>query len=118
MRRATMLAVVGSVLLVAFAGVAWAADVFCMGGPCEGTEQPDFITGTPGRDQIFALGGGDFVSALAGQDELNGQNGQDQLFGDNNADTYNGGNGSDSLSDFGGIVDVTFSGPDVMNGGA
>jgi Ca2+-binding RTX toxin-like protein len=118
MRRAVLLAVFGSVLLVAFAGVALAEDIFCNGGRCEGTELSDFITGTPQSDQIFALGGGDIVFALAGQDELNGQNGSDVLAGENNKDTYNGGGGSDLLSEFEGLVGpVTNSGPDVMNGG-
>jgi Ca2+-binding RTX toxin-like protein len=117
MRRATLLAVVGGVLLVAFAGVALAADVFCNGGRCEGTELPDSITGTPQSDQIFALGGGDDVDALAGQDELNGQNGSDFLAGENNKDTYNGGGGSDLLTEYASITEVTNSGPDVMNGG-
>jgi len=117
MRRALLLAVVGSVLLVAFAGVAW-ADVFCTGGRCEGTELSDFIRGTAQSDQIFALGGSDTVFARAGQDELNGQNGGDELFGENNADTYNAGSGSDLLSEITSITEVTNSGADVMNGGA
>jgi Ca2+-binding RTX toxin-like protein len=118
MRRAALLAVVVSVLLGAFAGVAWATDVFCTGGRCDGTEQSDFITGTPQRDVIFALGGFDEVYGLAGQDELNGNNGGDGLFGGNNSDTYNGGNGNDFLSEFEDVEgNVTNSGADVMNGG-
>jgi Ca2+-binding RTX toxin-like protein len=120
MRRATMIAVVGSVLLVAFAGVALADLITCTGGRCEGTQLPDEIYGTEVRDRIFALGGSDsFVEAMGGQDELNGNNGGDVLQGGNNGDTYNGGNGSDLLSDaysFGELVPN--SGPDVMNGGA
>jgi Ca2+-binding RTX toxin-like protein len=118
MRRAALLAVVVSVLLVGSAGVALAADVFCTGGPCEGTELDDFITGTAQSDQIFALGGFDVVFALAGQDELNGQNGSDALFGENNSDTYFGGGGSDLLSEFESLTEVTNSGADEMNGGS
>ena len=118
MRRALLLAVFGSMLLVGSAGVALAADVFCTGGPCEGTELDDFITGTAQSDQIFALGGFDVVFALAGQDELNGQNGSDALFGENNSDTYFGGGGSDLLSEFESLTEVTNSGADVMNGGS
>ena len=110
MRRALLLAVFGSMLLVGSAGVALAADVFCTGGPCEGTELDDFITGTAQSDQIFALGGFDVVFALAGQDELNGQNGSDALFGENNSDTYFGGGGSDLLSEFESLTEVTNSG--------
>ena len=117
MRRTLLLAVVGSMLLVASAGVAWAADVFCSGGPCEGTELSDFITGTPQSDQISALGGFDEVFALAGQDELRGNNGGDELAGEDGRDTYFGGNGSDALSEFNSLTEVTNSRNDEMNGG-
>jgi RTX calcium-binding nonapeptide repeat (4 copies) len=119
MRRIlVLLAVVGSVLLMAFAGVAWAADVFCSGGRCEGTEQSDRITGSAGRDLIVALGGQDDVVGLAGRDELHGNNGGDFLAGSNNGDIYFGGDGSDFLSDFESFTgEVTQSGPDVMYGG-
>lgn len=126
MRRAAMLAVVGSVLLVAFAGVAYALTVQCDGtgdqdpdpGQCQGTEQSDFIAGTDVRDVIFALGGFDDVDARGGQDELNGQNGGDFLLGGDNSDTYNGGNGDDIHSDwFSFSGSVTNSGRDVMNAG-
>src|SRR5215213_9324668 len=63
LRRLSMLAIVGSVLLVAFAGVAWAANITCQGGPCVGTEQNDRITGSQLEDEIQALGGRDLVSA-------------------------------------------------------
>jgi Ca2+-binding RTX toxin-like protein len=113
MRRAALLAVVGSVLLVAFAGVALAAVITCTGGRCEGTQEPDDITGTEVRDRIFALGGGDFVQAFGGDDEINGQNGSDHIHGGGNGnDIHNGGNGPDSLEEFG-----TMTGRDVMNGG-
>jgi Ca2+-binding RTX toxin-like protein len=112
MRRALLLAVLVSGLLVAFAGVAWADFIPCMGGRCEGTQDPDVIEGTEGIDRIFALGGGDFVEAFGGADEINGQNGSDRVHGDNGNDTHNGGNGPDSLEEF---SDTT--GRDVMNGG-
>jgi Ca2+-binding RTX toxin-like protein len=119
MRRATLLAVVVSVLLGAFAGVAYALSVQCDGagdqdpdpGQCQGTEQSDTITGTDQRDLIFALGSFDDVFAGGGADELNGQNGGDFLIGEDNSDTYNGGNGSDLLGEEGN------TGADVMNGG-
>jgi Ca2+-binding RTX toxin-like protein len=118
MRRAVLVSVVGSVLLVAFAGVALAAVITCTGGRCEGTPEADEIHGTAVVDLIFALGGNDTVDALGGQDELNGQNGNDELLGGNNGDTYNGGQGSDYESDFFTFNDiVTNSGRDVMNGG-
>ena len=114
MRRAAMLAVVGSVLLVAFAGVALAAVITCTGGRCEGTRLPDEITGTDVRDRIFALAGGDFVEAFGGDDEINGENGPDHIHGGGDGnDTHNGGTGPDSLEEFG-----SMTGRDVMNGGS
>ena len=119
MRRTVLLAVVGSMVLMSFAGVAWAAEIFCSGGRCVGTELSDDITGTAGSDRIFALGGFDEVFGLAGRDELYGNNGGDRLAGENNGDTYYGGDGSDFLSEFDTISgpEVTQSGADVMNGG-
>ena len=77
-----MLAVVGSVLLVAFAGVALAAQIQCPGGrisPCVGTEENDRITGSQlddhdtealgGRDEVTARGGDDVVDGGAGPDD-------------------------------------------------
>jgi hypothetical protein len=61
-----MLAIVGSVLLVTFAGVALAANIQCQGGPCAGTEQSDRITGSQVDDEIEALGGHDLVTARGG----------------------------------------------------
>ncbi len=112
MRRAALLAVVVSVLLGTFAGVAWATDIFCTGGRCEGTQVPDNITGTDQIDLIFARGGFDEVQALAGADELHGNNGDDFLIGGDTSDTYFGGDGSDFLGEEGS------TGRDVMNGGA
>jgi Ca2+-binding RTX toxin-like protein len=113
MRRAALLAVFGSVLLVAFAGVALAAVITCTGGRCEGTQESDEITGTDVRDRIFALGGFDFVDAGAGDDEINGQNGGDHIDGRTGNDTYNGGKGADLMHEF----DSTDTGRDVFNGG-
>jgi hypothetical protein len=76
-----LLAVVGAVLVVAFAGVALAAVINCpsTGGPCVGTNQPDLITGSAQVDFIFALAGNDEVRARAGEDELHGDQGDDLL---------------------------------------
>ena len=79
MRRASILAAVVAVPVVAFVGVASAAVITCTGGRCEGTPQSDGITGTDVRDGIFALNGYDEVFARAGQDELNGGNLGDTL---------------------------------------
>ena len=114
MRRALLLAVMVSGLLVAFAGIALADIITCNGGRCEGTQLPDDITGTDVRDRIFALGGGDFIQAFAGDDEINGNNGSDHIHGGGDGnDLHNGGAGPDSLEEFG-----TMTGRDVMNGGS
>jgi hypothetical protein len=73
LRRVAMLAIVGSVLLVAFAGVAWAANITCTGGPCAGTEENDRITGSLLDDDIQALGGRDEVTARPGDDKVDGR---------------------------------------------
>jgi Ca2+-binding RTX toxin-like protein len=97
MRRAVLMAVMGSVLVVAFAGVALAAVITCPGGRCDGTNNPDQITGSPLRDRIFALAGADQVQASAGNDDLNGADGGDDLFGETENDIYFGGRGEDIL---------------------
>jgi Ca2+-binding RTX toxin-like protein len=92
-----------AVLTLVVAGSALAAVVTCTGGRCEGTNDPDQITGTDQRDRIFAL---------AGQDELNGG---DFLTGQTQNDTYYGGRGEDLLSEFSLPTDAS---DDVMNGGS
>jgi hypothetical protein len=72
MRRASLLAVVGAVLVVAFAGVALAAVITCpsTGGDCVGTNADDQITGSLQPDQIDALDGAadTLVNGGAGND--------------------------------------------------
>ena len=97
MRRVAMLAIVGSVLLVAFAGVAWAANVTCQGGPCVGTEQNDRITGSQLEDEIQALGGRDLVSARGGDDLVDGGRGGDDISGGIGGDALLGGRGPDDI---------------------
>jgi Ca2+-binding RTX toxin-like protein len=79
MRRALSLAVVGAVLVVAFAGVALAATIQCTGGPCFGTNNPDQITGSAQADQIEARAGDDTVNAGTGGDDLFGDQGNDTI---------------------------------------
>jgi Ca2+-binding RTX toxin-like protein len=137
MRRALLLAVVGAVLVVAFAGVAFAAVIQCDTatdrdpdpGQCAGTNNPDQITGTAGADQILALGGNDGVpgddltgvEARGGDDVLDGGPGNDALVGETGNDTYFGNRGTDFLSDGGDAFDGVFSpnvSADQMDGGA
>lgn len=92
-----MLAVVGSVLLVAFAGVALAANIQCQGGPCVGTEQNDRITGSQLDDEIEALGGRDIVTGRMGDDFVAGDAGGDEITGGDGADALNGDRGPDEI---------------------
>jgi Ca2+-binding RTX toxin-like protein len=97
LRRVAMLAIVGSVLLVAFAGVAWAANITCPGGPCVGTEENDRITGSLLDDQIQALGGRDHVQARQGDDQVEGDAGHDEITGGVGADLLFGDMGPDEI---------------------
>src|SRR5215208_5929826 len=113
LRRVAMLAVVGSVLLVAFAGVAWAANITCLGGPCVGTEQNDRITGSLLDDEIQALGGRDEVTARGADDFVDGGAGRDDMAGGAGGDFLVGGRGPDEIGGGPGTFDgeprVTFS---------
>jgi CSLREA domain-containing protein len=71
-----------------------------------GTDNPDSIRGTPGRDVIASLGGNDAITGLkgsdlicggSGKDTLNGDRGNDKLFGEAGKDTLKGGPGNDKL---------------------
>jgi Ca2+-binding RTX toxin-like protein len=115
MRRASLLAVVGVVLVMVFAGVAMAAAITCTGGRCVGTIRSDQITGSDQRDRIFALSGADEVQARAGEDELNGGFGDDALYGETHNDTYFGGRGEDLLSEY--CCSAIDASNDEMNGG-
>ena len=66
MRRTLLLLTTMVVALLLAGGVALAANIQCLGGPCTGTEQNDRITGSQVDDEIDALGGGDDVKARGG----------------------------------------------------
>jgi Ca2+-binding RTX toxin-like protein len=55
-----------------------------------GSDQPEVLQGTPGRDVIAALGGNDTVSGLGGNDVLCGGLGRDRLVGGPGNDTLLG----------------------------
>ena len=136
LRRLAVLAIVGSVLLVAFAGVAWAANITCLGGPCTGTEENDRITGSQLDDEIEALGGRDHVTGRmgddvvdgdAGADEITGGVGGDYLGGDLGPDEIGGGPGTPDgdprvfysivFTDPSGEIDVSCQGNQILEGG-
>jgi Ca2+-binding RTX toxin-like protein len=80
-KRITILLTTVGLLLAFAAGVALARTVTCTGGPCEGTNREDTITGSPQNDTIIAKRGGDTV--------ISNQRG---------ADTVRGGRGGDSIN--------------------
>ncbi len=96
MRRAIMLLVTGSLLLILSAGAAAAATYTCEDSRCPGTDRRDVITGV-GIDQWFRL--------YIGNDVGRGKGGHDRLFGDWDSDDLYGNRGADVLSDRGGQGD-------------
>jgi Ca2+-binding RTX toxin-like protein len=116
MRRATMVLMVGMLLLALAAGVAPAAEVACTGGACTGTRNQDSITGTDRPDEIHALGGKDFVDARGDAVEVRCDGGGDRLFGDTKNDRALDGN--DEV--YGGGIDDLFGlgGSDLLDGGS
>lgn len=74
-----------------------------VGGPIEGTANPDTLVGTAEDDVINGQAGDDGLYGRAGADQLNGGLGRDLLAGEDGADTLRGGAGGDSL--YGGVGD-------------
>jgi Ca2+-binding RTX toxin-like protein len=86
--RGTLLFLSTMILALLLAGgVALAANIQCLGGPCTGTEQNDRITGSL-VDDIEALGGGDDVNARSGDDFVAGGRGPDDISGGLGADSF------------------------------
>lgn len=75
-----------------------------------GTQGPDRLRGTPGRDVICGLAGNDRIDGLEGADVLIGGPGDDRLVGSDGADVLIGGSDRDEL--VGGV------GGDWLEGGA
>ena len=72
----------------------------------EGTEGPDQLDGTSGRDAILGYGGNDRIDGgngndllcgLGGNDEIDAGNGNDVIDGGRENDTIDAGNGNDSV---------------------
>jgi Ca2+-binding RTX toxin-like protein len=95
MRRAVSVGTI--VALLALAGAAYAAVITCQGGLCQGTEEPDTITGSLTPDNIFADAGADDVDARAGHDFARGAEGQDTLDGGRGEDTLRGNQDGDVI---------------------
>ena len=86
------------VLLGSEAGAAYAATIYCGGGTCNGTSNPDTMYGTGGTDYISGNGGADTINADSGDDSLYGNNGDDNLSAGYGNDVLNGAAGADSLN--------------------
>ena len=115
-------------VLVVLSAVALAATITCDsgGGLCEGTGDPDTITGSANADIILADNGGDSVNAGDSNDVVDGDEGNDTLNGNDddlmvgNAgnDTLNGGNNNDTMLGQSGNDTMSGSGGnDLLRGG-
>lgn len=83
------------------------------------TPLDDSLTGTPGRDVVFALAGNDIVQGLDGADRLAGEAGNDTLLGGEGNDRLIGGDGNDSLvGGAGADRGLGGAGNDRLSGGA
>jgi hypothetical protein len=113
MRKAMTMMIVGALILVLTAGVAFAA-INCTGGLCWGTNDSETLYGTASIDNIQGLGGDDtiygkgsndflagdqaFEQSLRGNDTVYGGPGDDELEGNQDNDLLIGGPGSDKLN--------------------
>jgi len=130
-RRLSLVTVTGSLLVLAFAGVALALNVITCDGSstCRGTPDGDDITGTDRAETILAEKGRDAVTALDGPDVVHGDLGNDQVIGEDGDDQQgaseaglgtglDGNNGADRVSGGPGADDVTGGpGGDKLYGG-
>jgi Ca2+-binding RTX toxin-like protein len=96
-RRLSLAMVIGSLLVLAFAGTALALNVITCDGSstCRGTEDADDITGTDRAESIFAEKGRDAVTALEGPDIVHGDRGNDEADGGAGKDRIFGEDGDD-----------------------
>ena len=75
-----------------------------------GTDQNDFLYGTPEKDIIEGHEGDDIIYGYGGDDVLNGGEGNDTIWADDGNDTINGGSGDNYLIDFSGDDTYEYSG--------
>jgi hypothetical protein len=95
MRRVVFIGTV--VMMLALAAAAYAAVIACDGGPCQGTDEADTITGSKQGDNIFAGLGADDVDARTGHDFVRGAEGGDFILGAGGEDTLRGHRGYDFI---------------------
>jgi len=109
-RRAGLIFAVMAVALVVGSGAALAATIRCEGGVCEGTKDPDTLTGSAVRDIMYGLGA---------DDKLYGNGGDDEMYGNGSKDLLRGGHGADVM--YGGLDNDNFygeAGADYFYGGS
>jgi hypothetical protein len=95
MRRAVSAGTIAVGLVLAT--TAYAAVITCDGGPCQGTDEADTITGDKQGDNIFADSGPDNVDARTGHDFVRGAEGDDEISGGGGLDTLRGHRGGDTI---------------------
>jgi Ca2+-binding RTX toxin-like protein len=96
-KRTVLLFVAITVVLVLASGVALARTVFCDGGRCFGTNNPDTMYGSSRQDAMYGLKGADLMRGDGKDDSVNGDGGRDKLVGGRGRDTVNGGDGDDRV---------------------
>ena len=104
MRRVGFILAIAGLLVVVFAGIAFAVTRTCDGGTCKGTDRADKLFGSTGFDKILgeqgadtirANDGDDMVKGGAGADEIYGEAGNDRVKGSQDRDYVSGGDGDD-----------------------
>lgn len=101
MKRISLFAVLGALILALYAVPAIADFVTCpvTGGDCNGTRNNDVIEGSEADDLIESRSGTDQVLGNTGDDIIRGDNGSDFAEGGEGDDTISGGAGDDNLND-------------------
>lgn len=88
MRRTGLAFVLVVLALVVGSGAALAATISCDGGLCEGTKDPDKLTGSAAQDVMYGF---------RGDDKLYGNGGDDRMYGGERRDLLRGGHGNDDM---------------------
>ncbi len=90
-----------------------------MSNRIDGTDHPDYLVGTNGKDRIRGKDGNDTIEALGGDDRIRGGDGDDLIYAGSGNDRVRGDDGNDTV--FGGSGDDRIrgrDGNDYLDGGA
>ena len=90
MRRVGFILAIAGLLVVVFAGIAFAVTRTCDGGTCKGTDRADKLFGSTGFDKILGEQGADTIRANDG-DRVKGSQDRDYVSGDDGDDIVRGG---------------------------